>query len=74
MSRAPWVARAFLLYLLAGLLWICLGALVLGLPHGIGLLFIGIVCLVFSASGAAWRVRHGYGLLRTLPRAIRTCG
>jgi len=56
----PWVARAWLPYLLAGVLWITYGSVVLGDPKGLGLTFIGLACLAFGLSGAGWRVRHRY--------------
>lgn len=56
------MARAWLPYLLAGLLWLALGSAVLGVPKGIGLIFVGLTCLAFGVFGAGWRVRHGYQL------------
>ena len=58
----PWVARAWLPYLLAGVLWITFGSVVLGDPQGLGLTFIGLACLAFGVYGAGWRVLHGYRL------------
>jgi hypothetical protein len=56
--RTPGVARAWLPYLLAGVLWIALGSVVLGNPRGLGLVFIGLVCLSFGIYGAGWQLRH----------------
>jgi hypothetical protein len=63
MKAAPsWVARAWLPYTLAGIAWVTAGAVVLGNPQGLGLVFIGLVCLSLGLYGAAWRGRHGHGL------------
>ena len=67
MRATPWVARGWLPYSLAGVLWVAVGALVLGSPRGSGLIFIGLACLGIGLCGALWRVHHGYGLLRSLP-------
>ncbi|MDA8319364.1 MAG: hypothetical protein M0030_06085 [Actinomycetota bacterium] len=65
MAAGPnWVARAWLVYALAGIGWVIAGAVVLGVPRGDGLVFIGLACLGIGATAALWRVRHGYGLLR----------
>lgn len=56
--RAPWLARAWLPYLLAGVLWITYGSVVLGEPQGLGLIFIGLACLAAGLYGAGWRVRR----------------
>jgi hypothetical protein len=64
MNAAPWVARAWLPYTLAGIAWVLVGALVLGTRGGIGLVFIGLDCLAIGLFGALWRGRHGYGLFR----------
>lgn len=69
MRATPWTARAWLPYTLAGIAWVTLGAVVLGSPRGSGLIFIGLVCLSIGLSGASWRVRHGHGLIRPLPRS-----
>ena len=42
------IARAWLPYLLAGIGWVTLGGL-LGEPRGLGLIFIGLVCLALGA-------------------------
>lgn len=65
--RAHWIARAWLPYFLAGLGWLVAGALVLGDPKGLGLIFIGLACLALGAYGAVWRLLRGYGLVRRLP-------
>jgi hypothetical protein len=72
--RVAWLARGWLLYLLAGILWVTLGALALGVPQGLGLIFIGLSCLAFGGYGAAWRLSHGYGLTRPLPLSPRHRG
>ena len=64
-QRAQWVARAWLPYFLAGVVWVTVGALVLGDPNGLGLIFIGMACLALGVCGAGWRLRHGYGLVRS---------
>jgi hypothetical protein len=65
MTATPrWVARAWLPYTLAGVLWVTVGAVVLGDPQGLGLIFIGLTCLSLGLCGALWRVHHGYGLIR----------
>jgi hypothetical protein len=61
------LARAWLPYSLAGILWVTVGAVVLGNPRGLGLVFIGLTCLSFGLYGALWRVRHGHGLLSRRP-------
>ena len=63
-TQSEWVARTWLLYLLAGIVWVSLGAVVLGGRQGLGLIFIGLVCLAFGVYGAGWRLSHGYGLVR----------
>jgi hypothetical protein len=62
----PWVARGWLPYLLAGIGWVTLGAAVLGVPRGLGLIFVGLTCLAIGGYGAGWRRSHGYGLFRPL--------
>jgi hypothetical protein len=66
-----WFARLaagwWLVYLVAGIVWVTLGTAVLGNPQGIGLLFIGLACLSLGVYGAGWRLSHGYGLTRPLP-------
>ena len=48
-----WVARGWwMLYLLAGIVWLTLGAAVLGDPQGLGLVFVGLACLAFGVYGA----------------------
>lgn len=42
-----WMARLWPVYLLAGLGWTTLGAL-LGVTRGLGLIFIGLACLAFA--------------------------
>ena len=64
-QRAQWLARAWLPYFLAGVVWVTVGALVLGDPNGLGLIFIGMACLALGVCGAGWRLRHGYGLVRS---------
>jgi hypothetical protein len=41
-EQASWVARAWLPYFLAGVAWMVVGAVVLGTPNGLGLIFIGL--------------------------------
>ncbi len=66
MTAMPrWVARAWLPYSLAGVLWVTVGAVVLGVPQGLGVVFIGLTCLSLGLCGALWRVHHGYGLIRS---------
>ena len=65
------LARAWLPYSLAGILWVTVGAVVLGNPQGLGLVFIGLTCLSFGLYGARWRLLHGHGLLRNLPKGSR---
>ena len=65
------LARAWLPYSLAGVLWVTVGAVALGSPRGLGLVFIGLACLGLGLSGALWRVRHGYGLIRNFPAGRR---
>jgi hypothetical protein len=67
-GRERRLARAWLLFLLAGVFWLLLGALVLRYPNGLGLIFIGLVNLALGAYGATWRLLRGYGLVRRLPR------
>jgi hypothetical protein len=43
-----WAARPWLLYLLAGVGWVTLGAAVLGVPRGLGLIFTGLACLALG--------------------------
>jgi hypothetical protein len=62
-SQSPGIARAWLLYVLAGVLWITYGSVVLGDPQGLGLIFIGLACLAFGVYGAGWRMLHGYRLV-----------
>jgi hypothetical protein len=72
MTATPrWVARTWLPYSLAGVLWITVGAVVLGEPQGLGLIFIGLTCLSLGLSGALWRARHGYGLIRSFSQDSR---
>ena len=66
-TRVVWIARAWLPYLLAGILWVTVGAVALGDRRGLGLIFIGLACLSFGVFGAGWRLSHGYGLIRPLP-------
>ncbi|MDN5767824.1 MAG: hypothetical protein L0H96_19370 [Humibacillus sp.] len=54
--RTQWIARAWLPYLLIGVTWVALGA-VLGGPERVGLTSIGLGCLCFGAHGAERRVR-----------------
>lgn len=63
-ATPPWWARAWLPYSLAGIGWVMMGALVLGNPRGLGLIFIGLSCLSLGLGGALWRIRHGHGLAR----------
>jgi hypothetical protein len=65
--QAPitWLARAWLLYLLAGILWVTLGAAMLGVPRGLGLIFTGLACLALGLYGAVWPATHGYSLIRS---------
>ena len=65
------LSRAWLPYSLAGVLWVMVGAVALGSPRGLGLVFIGLACLSFGLYGALWRVRHGYGLIRNFPQDSR---
>lgn len=68
MSATPcWAARTWLPYSLAGVIWVTVGSFALGIPRGLGLVFIGLSCLSIGLSGALWRVRHGYALLHELP-------
>lgn len=60
--RQPWIARAWLPYLLTGVLWVTFASVVLGDPQGLGLIFVGLACLALGVYGAGWQVRHGYGL------------
>jgi hypothetical protein len=53
-------ARAWLPYLLAGILWITYGSVALGEPQGLGLIFTGLACLAIGLYGARWRMRHRY--------------
>ena len=62
-ERASWLARAWLPYFLAGVAWVMVGAVVLGVPRGLGLIFVGLACLSLGVRGAGWRLRHGYGLV-----------
>lgn len=58
-TRMAWTARLRPLYLLAGLGWVSLGS-VLGLPRGLGLIFIGLVCLAVGLQprrARSWRGR-----------------
>jgi len=66
--RTPWIARVWLPYLLAGVLWIALGSVVLGDPQGLGLVFIGLACLSFGIYGAGWQVLHRHGTSHEPPR------
>jgi hypothetical protein len=67
-TRFAWIARGWwLLYLVAGIVWVTLGAVVLGDPQGVGLICVGLACLAFGVYGAGWRLSHGYGLTRPLP-------
>jgi hypothetical protein len=69
MKATPhWMARAWLPYTLAGVLQVSFGAVVLGDPRGLGLVFIGLTCLGLGLSGAVWRLHHGYGLVRNFSR------
>jgi hypothetical protein len=67
-ARMGWIARAWLPYLLAGIGWITVGAVVLGGQQGLGLIFVGFSCLSLGAYGVVWRITHGYRLGRRLPR------
>ncbi|MHB1930300.1 MAG: hypothetical protein ACYDEN_02585 [Acidimicrobiales bacterium] len=59
-STRRWAAS--LPWLLVGILWVLLGAVVLGDPQGLGLIFIGLGCLAFAVSGIARRhVPHVHG-------------
>ncbi|MDN5790528.1 MAG: hypothetical protein L0H25_06635 [Micrococcales bacterium] len=60
-SRTLWIARAWLAYLLIGVLWITVGS-ALGEPAGVGLISIGMVCLSFGVYGAGRRLAHGHRL------------
>jgi hypothetical protein len=73
MGVTPWIARAWLPYLLIGILWVIFGAVVLGDPQGVGAIFIGVACVGLGSCGVLWRLRHGCGLLRELPSQSRTC-
>ena len=68
MGRIPWAARAWLPYLLAGVLWVTFGSVVLGERQGLGLIFIGLTCLAIAVYGAGWHVLHRYGRSHHLPR------
>ena len=55
------IARGWLPYLLAGIGWVTLGAL-LGVPRGLGLIFIGLACLALGpllARASSGRSNHG---------------
>jgi hypothetical protein len=65
-ARMGWMARGWLPYLLAGVLWVTVGAVVLGDPRGLGLIFVGLACLSFGVYGAARRMTHGHGSGRRL--------
>ena len=72
MKAVPsWVARAWLPYALAGIGWVLVGAVVLGIPRGEGMVFIGLSCLSLGLCGALWRIRHGYSLIRSGPPGHR---
>lgn len=74
---ATWVvlaARTWLVYLLAGVLWVTLGAVVLADPQGLGLIFVGLICVAFGVYGVGWRLSHGYGLIRPIPSLEATHG
>jgi hypothetical protein len=66
-KRARWIARAWLPCFLAGVLWPIVGALILGNPRGLGLIFIGLTSLALGTYGTVWRLLRGYGLVRRLP-------
>ena len=66
-----WATRAWLPYTLAGIVWVTVGAAVLGNPKGLGLIFIGLTCLSFGLSGAVGRGRRGYGFTRHHPPGCR---
>jgi hypothetical protein len=53
-----WAARWWPLYLVAGLGWVTLGA-VLGVPRGVGLIFIGLICLAFAVQPLLARSSRG---------------
>ena len=58
-TRVAWAARLWPLYLLAGLGWVTLGAAVLGVPRGLGLIFTGLVCLAFGLQPLLARSSRG---------------
>lgn len=61
-EAAATLDRPSLAALLAGILWMTFGPVVLGVPQGLGLIFIGLACLALGVYGAGWRVLHGYRL------------
>jgi hypothetical protein len=67
MKTAPrWVASAALPYLLAGIGWVLVGALVLGVPQGLGLIFIGLACLAIGpVAGRRFRRSHRFSQPRS---------
>jgi hypothetical protein len=65
-ERARWLGRVWLPYFLAGVVWVAIGTFVLGNPNGLGLIFVGMVCLALGIYGVGWRLSHGYGLVRRL--------
>ena len=65
-TRMAWATRLWPLYLLAGLGWVTLGG-VLGVPRGLGLIFIGLVCLAFGVQPLIARSWSGG---RTTDRSI----
>lgn len=54
-----WAARLWPLYLLAGVGWVTLGAAVLGVPRGLGLIFTGLVCLALGVHPLLTRSSRG---------------
>jgi hypothetical protein len=52
-----WTSRAWLPYLLAGALWVTVGAVVPGYPAGLGLIFVGLCCLAAGTYGAGRKRR-----------------
>ncbi len=54
-----WAARLWPLYLLAGVGWVTLGAAVLGVPQGLGLIFTGLVCLALGVRPLLARASRG---------------
>jgi hypothetical protein len=54
-----WAARLWPLYLLAGVGWVTLGAAVLGVSRGLGLIFTGLACLGLGVRPLLARVSRG---------------